>query len=99
MERLWPRGLKKEDAKIDEWLKDVAPSSELRKWYSHDPKKWPKFNEKYRKELEAQNALVSRLAAESKKGNVTFIFGSKEEKMNNAAALKEYIEKCFIEAK
>ncbi|HLN89267.1 MAG TPA: DUF488 family protein [Candidatus Binatia bacterium] len=99
VERLWPRGLKKEDAKIDEWLKDVAPSTELRKWYCHEPKKWLKFSEKYRKELKAQNAIVSRLASESKKGNVTFIFGSKEEKMNNAVALKEYIEKCFLEAK
>jgi uncharacterized protein YeaO (DUF488 family) len=92
VERLWPRGLKKQDAKIDEWLKDVAPSTKLRKWYSHDPAKWAKFKEKYSKELEDKGALLSKLASESTKGNITFIFGSKEEKLNNAAALKEYIE-------
>ena len=99
VERLWPRGLRKEDAEIDEWIKDVAPSTELRKWYSHDPKKWLKFKEKYWKELQVQRALLSKLAAVSKKGNVTFVFGSKEEKLNNAAALKEYLEKCFVEEK
>lgn len=99
VERLWPRGLKKDEAEIDEWIKDVAPSTELRKWYSHDPKKWPKFKEKYWKELQVQGELLSKLAVESKKGNVTFVFGSKEEKLNNAAALKEYLEKCFVMAK
>jgi uncharacterized protein YeaO (DUF488 family) len=66
VERLWPRGLKKDEAEIDEWIKDVAPSTELRKWYSHDPKKWLKFKEKYWKELQAQGELLSKLAAESK---------------------------------
>jgi len=95
VERLWPRGLKKEDAKIDEWLKEVAPSTKLRKWYGHDPAKWAKFKEKYWKELEDKEALLSRLGIESRRGNITFVFGSKEEKLNNAAALKEYIEtKC-----
>jgi uncharacterized protein YeaO (DUF488 family) len=99
VERLWPRGLKKENAKIEEWIKDVAPSTELRKWYSHDPSKWQKFKEKYWKELETKEALVSKLAIESRRGNITFVFGSKEEKLNNAAALKEYIEKCFLTEK
>ncbi len=95
VERLWPRGLKKEDAKIDEWLKDVAPSTKLRKWYSHDPAKWAKFKEKYYEELEDNEPLLSRLAMESSRGNLTFVFGSKEEKLNNAAALKEYIEEKY----
>ena len=97
VERLWPRGLKKEDARIDEWIKDVAPSTELRKWYSHDPAKWAEFKKSYLKELETKKDVVLRLAKESKDGKVTFVFGSKEEKLNNAAALKEYIEKSSAE--
>ncbi len=93
VERLWPRGLRKEEAKIDEWLKDVAPSTELRKWYSHDPSKWADFKKRYWKELETKKDIVSRLAKESKESKVTFVFGSKEGKLNNANALKEYIEK------
>ncbi len=99
VERLWPRGLKKEDAEIDEWIKDVAPSTELRKWYSRDTKKWQKFKERYWRELQTQGALLSKIAVESKNGNVTFVFGSKEEKLNNAAALKEYLEKYFVASK
>ncbi len=92
VERLWPRGLKKEEAKIDEWLRDVAPSTELRKWYSHDPAKWTDFKKRYWKELETKRDVVLRLAKESKENKVTFVFGSKEEKLNNANALREYIE-------
>ena len=92
VERLWPRGLKKEEAKIYEWIKEVAPSTELRKWYSHDPAKWAEFKKRYWKELEAKKDVVLRLAKESKEDKVTFVFGSKEEKLNNANALKEYIE-------
>ena len=92
VERLWPRGLKKEDAKIDEWLKDVAPSTELRKWNSHDPKKWRKVKKRYWKELDLKMDMLSALCKENKDRKVTFIFSSKEEKLNNAAALKEYIE-------
>ena len=92
VERLWPRGLKKEKAKIDEWLKDVAPSTELRKWYGHDPSKWLQFKQRYWKELESKNNILSSLCEEIKDRRVTFIFSSKEEKMNNAVALKEYIE-------
>lgn len=95
VERLWPRGLKKEKAKLDEWLKDVAPSTELRKWYGHDPAKWEKFKEKYWRELQDKESLISRLAQEAESNKITFVFGSKEEKLNNAAALKEYIEKRF----
>ncbi len=92
VERLWPRGLKKEDAKIDEWVKELAPSTELRKWYSHDPAKWTQFKQKYWNELGNKKESLLKLAKEASKGNITFVFGSKEEKLNNAAALKEYIE-------
>ncbi len=95
VERLWPRGLKKEDAKIDEWLKDLAPSTKLRKWYGHDPDKWVRFKEWYWRELESKEETLSALALESRRNIVTFVFGSKEEKLNNAAALKEYIQTKF----
>jgi len=95
VERLWPRGLRKDDAKIDAWLKDVAPSTELRKWYSHDPSKWVKFKERYYKELDAKPEMISGLTKECKEKTVTFVFASKEEKLNNASALKEYIERKF----
>ena len=93
VERLWPRGLSKEEAKIDEWLKEVAPSPELRKWYKHDPSRWEKFKADYWKELDSKKHIISVLRKESKVGIVTFIFGSKEEKLNSAAALKEYVER------
>ncbi len=93
VERLWPRGLKKSEARIDDWLKDLAPSTELRKWFSHDPSKWDEFRKRYSKELETKPDLVLKLAEETRKNKVTFVFASKEEKQNNAAALKEYIEK------
>ena len=93
VERLWPRGCTKEDAKIDEWLKDVAPSSTLRKWYSHDQSKWIEFKTKYWSELKNEDAVIKKLKDESSKGTVTFLYASKEEKLNSAAALKEYIER------
>ncbi len=92
VERLWPRGLRKEEAKIDEWLKDLAPTPELRKWYSHDPSKWAEFKKRYWKELDAKIDLIGNLVKETKEKKVTFVFGSKEEKLNSAAVLKEYIE-------
>ncbi len=84
--------MKKENAKIDEWLKDLAPSTELRKWYGHDPAKWNQFKEKYWKELQDKKADLHKLAKESDHHTLTFVFGSKKEKLNNAAALKEFIE-------
>jgi uncharacterized protein YeaO (DUF488 family) len=95
VERLWPRGLTKERAKIDLWLKDVAPSAELRKWYSHDSQKWTEFKERYWRELDAKHGAVAKLAKECRENKVTFVFGSKEEKLNSANVLKEYIEARF----
>ncbi|MEJ2324107.1 MAG: DUF488 family protein [Nitrospirota bacterium] len=91
VDRLWPRGLSKEEAAVDLWLKDIAPSNELRKWYGHDPEKWPEFKRRYFGELKKKEELLEQIT--SRKGGVTLLFGSKEEKLNNAAALKEYIEK------
>ncbi len=84
--------MRKEDAKIDEWLKELAPSTDLRKWYGHDPEKWKQFKAKYWKELEGKSGSLLELWKESRQNKITFVFGSKEEKLNNAAALKEYIE-------
>lgn len=92
VDRLWPRGIRKEDAAIDEWLKDIAPSNELRKWYSHDPAKWGEFRKRYKAELKDKAGVIERLRQESKKRTVTFLYSSKETKLNNAVALKEFIE-------
>jgi uncharacterized protein YeaO (DUF488 family) len=91
VDRLWPRGLSKEGARVDLWLKDIAPSDGLRKWYGHDPEKWPEFKRRYFRELKEKEALLEEIT--SRRGQVTLLFGSKEEKLNNASALKEYLEK------
>ena len=91
VDRLWPRGLSKEKAKVDLWLKEIAPSNELRKWYGHDPKKWAEFRKKYFKDLDTKRELVNQIVQQMKEGDVTLLYSSKEEKINNAVALKEYI--------
>lgn len=93
VERLWPRGLKKEDAKVDEWLREIAPSTKLREWFGHDPEKWSEFEERYWKELKKKEEIVSKLVKEIKGKQITFVFAAKEEKHNNAVAIKEYIER------
>ena len=92
VDRLWPRGLKKEDARIDEWIKELAPSNELRKWFDHDPNKWGEFRKRFFTELHRKQDVVDGIISAVRKGTVTLLFGSKEERFNNAVALKEYIE-------
>jgi uncharacterized protein YeaO (DUF488 family) len=92
VDRLWPRGLSKEKAKIDLWLKDIAPSNELRKWYEHDPEKWPEFKKRYYNELNGKKELVDSIIKKTRKGTVTLLYQTRETRLNNAAALKEYIE-------
>ncbi len=92
VDHLWPRGVKKETAAIDEWLKDVSPSTDLRKWFSHDPEKWEEFKGRYFLELDKNREAVAKLAERTKAGTVTLVFSSKEERFNNAVALKEYLE-------
>lgn len=91
VDRLWPRGLKKDTAGIDEWLKEVAPSDGLRKWFGHDPAKWSEFRKRYREELEPKTGEIKRLKAEAKKGSVTLLFAAKDIEHNNAIVLKELI--------
>ena len=92
IDRLWPRGLSKEKAQIDFWPREIAPSTELRKWYQHDAGKWPQFIEKYFEELEEKKEVVEEVYELITAGPVTFVFSSREEKLNNAHALKEYFE-------
>ena len=92
VERLWPRGLTKEKARIDEWFKDVAPSPALRQWYGHDPAKWAGFRRRYLAELKANSEAVGRLRERAKKGPVTFVYAARDEARNSARVLKEYLE-------
>jgi uncharacterized protein YeaO (DUF488 family) len=92
VERLWPRGFTKERAAIDLWLKEVAPSPELRKWFGHEPEKWEEFRERYWKELENKKELVNLLKQKSKEGRVTFVYAARDEKYNAAVALKTFLE-------
>ena len=92
VDRLWPRGLLKNDAKINDWTKEIAPSNELRKWFQHDPHKWIDFKKKYFAELDSNTENVEKLLDIIGKRTVTFVFGTKEEKYNNAVALKEYLD-------
>lgn len=98
VDRLWARGLSKEKAKVDVWVKEIAPSTELRLWYGHDPDNWAEFKSRYVAELEANPGKVEEILREVQAGIVTFLYSSKEERLNNAVALKEYIE-SIIDAK
>jgi uncharacterized protein YeaO (DUF488 family) len=94
VDRLWPRGIKKETAKIDLWLKEVAPSGELRKWFSHDPEKWEEFRKKYAAELDAKQPLLKEIRQmEKEKGTVTLLYSARDVEHNNAVALKAVLEK------
>jgi len=94
VDRLWPRGVSKEKAKIDLWVKEIAPSDELRKWFSHDPLKWVEFKKRYENELKA-NPEVQKLVSISKKENLTLLYAAKDEEHNNAVVLKEFMEKIL----
>lgn len=91
VDRLWPRGISKDKARIDEWLKEIAPSDELRKWFGHDPARWEEFRERYRQELEAKAELVAGLRKLAAEGTVTLLFAAKDEEHNNAVELKEML--------
>lgn len=93
VDRLWPRGIKKNEARIDEWLKEIAPSDGLRKWFSHEPSKWQEFKRRYMDELKKQHAILERLVSEAKKGTITLLYAAKDREHNNAVVLKEMLEK------
>jgi uncharacterized protein YeaO (DUF488 family) len=91
VDRLWPRGLTKLKANVDIWLKEIAPSTELRKWFHHDPEKWDEFKKRYRRELENKEELIEALKKELKAGTVTLLYGAKDEEHNEALVLKELL--------
>jgi uncharacterized protein YeaO (DUF488 family) len=91
VDRLWPRGLKREAAHIDLWLKDIAPSDELRRWFGHDPAQWETFAARYRKELAAHEPIWQELARRARKGRVTLLYAAKDPLHNNAVVLKSFL--------
>jgi uncharacterized protein YeaO (DUF488 family) len=92
VERLWPRGLRKEDAAVDLWLKDVAPSPELRTWFGHDPARWEEFCRRYRAELKGRPELLAMLRQKGREGPVTLVYAARDEAHNAALALKKFLE-------
>lgn len=92
VDRIWPRGLSKEQARIDLWLKDIAPSSELRRWFNHDPDKWHEFKMRYFRELEHLQDHVSQLKKRSDSARITLLYAAKNTDYNNAVVLKLYLE-------
>lgn len=96
VDRLWPRGLSKDKVRFDLWQKEIAPSNSLRKWFGHDQKKWNEFKRRYFKELDGKkelvNVILSKVKEESSTITITLLYGTKEERFNNAVALKEYLE-------
>jgi len=89
VDRLWPRGLTKQKAKVDVWLKDIAPSTELRKWFAHDPEKWKEFIKKYKKELHENKEQAAVLKEYLRQGTVTLVYGARDELHNEALVIKE----------
>jgi len=92
VDRLWPRGVSKDEAKVDLWLKEISPSDELRKWFKHEPEKWDEFRKRYFRQLDGNPEAMEKLNEILKKGSVTLVFAAKDEQHNNAVALKQYIE-------
>jgi uncharacterized protein YeaO (DUF488 family) len=92
VDRLWPRGLTKERAAVDLWLKEVAPSTELRKWFGHDPAKWEEFQARYREELREKKDALALLKEKSKGHTVTLVYGARDEEHNEALVLKRILE-------
>jgi uncharacterized protein YeaO (DUF488 family) len=92
VERLWPRGLTKERAAVDLWLKDVAPSPELRKWFGHDPARWEQFQERYRQELREKTEAVRLLKQKVKEGTVTLVYAARDEEHNGALVLQRFLQ-------
>lgn len=91
VDRLWPRGMTKERAQADLWLKEAAPSTELRLWFGHDPAKWDEFMRRYRAELDAQPEAVAALLAAAARGRLTLLYSARDETRNQAVALREYL--------
>ena len=92
VDRLWPRGLKKDSAQIDLWLKEAAPSTDLRTWFAHDPIKWRTFKARYFRELADHPEVLSELLRRARRGNITLVYSARDTRYNNAVALKAFVE-------
>lgn len=97
VERLWPRGLRREELPLAGWCKDVAPSTELRRWFGHDPDKWEEFRHRYAVELDARADALGPLLRAARDGEVTLLYSSKDREHNNAVALRDYLERRLAE--
>ena len=93
VERLWPRGVKKQNLQVEAWLKDVAPSTELRQWFEHDPAKWDEFRRRYSRELEKHPEAWQPLLARARRGRLTLVYSAHDTEHNNAVALQEFLER------
>ena len=96
VERLWPRGMKKEELRMKAWLKEVAPSPELRRWYGHDPAKWEEFQQRYRNELESQPEAWAVILEAARQGNVTLLYSARDTEHNSALLLKIFLEERLM---
>lgn len=91
VDRLWPRGVSKDDAQLDAWLKEIAPSEDLRRWFDHDIERWEQFRKRYRSELDRKNESIQNLFEVADSGTLTLLYGAKDQNHNNAVVLKEYL--------
>jgi uncharacterized protein YeaO (DUF488 family) len=91
VDRLWPRGVRKEDAAIDQWAKELAPSTGLRKWFGHEPARWPKFRERYAAELREHSAQLDELRKLARRGPITLVYAAHDEQHNDAVVLREML--------
>jgi uncharacterized protein YeaO (DUF488 family) len=91
VDRLWPRGLSKAEAAVDRWLKEIAPSTELRQWFGHDPARWPEFRRRYTEELRQHAAVLDEVRALAREDTVTLVYGARDETHNDAIALKDVL--------
>lgn len=100
VDRLWPRGIKEKDAHLEAWLKDLAPSNELRRWFSHNPERWEEFHRRYLQELEAPEKapLLAELLQKARQGTVTLVFAAKDRERNNAVVIKQFLEQRLAAA-
>jgi uncharacterized protein YeaO (DUF488 family) len=97
VDRIWPRGLSKQRAAVDEWIKEIAPTTALRSWFGHDPQRWPEFRDRYFKELRSNTELVARLVSLTADEPATLLFAAHETQRNNAVALAEYIKSLSLD--
>lgn len=91
VDRLWPRGVSKEQARIDQWARDLAPSDELRRWFAHDPERWTQFQRRYREELRGREEALDDLGARASQGRLTLVYGARDEHRNNAVVLRDVV--------